>query len=252
MMLLLVATCIPFTSCSKDDDNEKEQGPKYNDITIIAGSTYTIENGSNWTSEEPLIAEVSGNVITAKIVGQTTIRNDKYSFTVTITPRYNLYKDPYLVWGASMSSVKSYMNGFTLAVNDSESLMYDGKGGAEVYMYLFENNKLTSSAVLVDAEKYNERLAEFLFERYIFVNADDEEFIVTFINVEKNMAVSVQYTIINGSIFAMVMYFPVSLDEAKTRSSFNSKFDKLKDKFKLETTKGNPEIKDFIELFKQN
>ena len=77
MLALVVGV---FSSCSSDDDNS----PKFNDVTLIAGSTQQIANsdGINWKSENDLIAEVENGTIKAYRVGEVRVASDKGSFIV--------------------------------------------------------------------------------------------------------------------------------------------------------------------------
>ncbi len=206
-----------FTACSNDDDDT----PKYDDITLAAGEYYVIEGEKNWLSEEPLIASISENTINAKRVGKTKISNEKSSFNVTVTPKYNLYYEPCMQWGASKSTVNSFMKGYELNQQDTEGISYYGKGAVEMYAYLFKNNKLTSSAVLLDAEKYLEAVANFINERYVYTLEDEDNYAFYFVNIEKDMAVMVSLNSLGGNVYIMVLYYPVDLSDAKTRGNLN-------------------------------
>ena len=217
---ILIATTIftimaTFASCGSDD--EEEAGLTYNDITITAGETHTIESGSNWQSEEPLIASISNNIITAERIGTARIYNESASFNITVTPQYNLYNDPCMEWGASPSRVQSFMNGHEQISSKNSIVTYTGGKAAEAYAYMFENNRLTSSAVLVNAELYDESLASFLLERYVPISIDEENYMFFFINIEQDMLVTLGLKTSGYTVYALIMYTPYNQSDAKTR-----------------------------------
>lgn len=71
------------------------------------------------------------------------------------------FKAPYIQWGASVSTVKSYMNGYTLtddiqaATNGGYWMQYNGKDDESLYEYDFETKTsgLKEAYVAFDAEK---------------------------------------------------------------------------------------------------
>lgn len=103
--LAFVLICLPlatFTSCG--DDNQSMN------LTLNAGETHDIGNGSDWKSANPLVASVSGSTIKAYCVGNTTISSGNSNIKVTVKATHFDFNDPCLQWGASKSIVKSYMS----------------------------------------------------------------------------------------------------------------------------------------------
>lgn len=103
--LAFVLICLPlatFTSCG--DDNQSMN------LTLNAGETHDIGNGSDWKSANPFVASVSGSTIEANCVGNTTVSSGSSNIKVTVKATHFDFNDPCLQWGASKSSVKSYMS----------------------------------------------------------------------------------------------------------------------------------------------
>lgn len=192
-----------FVACSDEDEEVKMQ-----DVTLKAGDTYTIETGMNWLSADPLIATVSGNTIKALRVGKTKISNSSSSFKLTVTPKYDLYDDPCMQWGASTAAVNSFMKGYTMLQQNENVVFYSGNGVAEMYAYYFDNGKLESSLVLLEAESYYSTLHSFLAERYEFLGQDEEDYSLYYISMDKKLAIMVELYDISNVIYAGVMYFP--------------------------------------------
>lgn len=213
-LVLTVCLCaISIVSCSDDEETLKMP-----DITMKAGDTYTIESGMNWLSADPLIATISSNTIHALRVGHTKISNNTSSFNLTVTPKYDLYDDPCMQWGASPSKVNTFMKGYTMLEQDENIVFYSGNGVAEMYAYYFEKEKLTSSLVLLEAEKYYSTLHAFLAERYEFLGQDEEDYSLYYISMDKKLAIMVELYDFSGAIYAGVMYFPYEEDATKIKS----------------------------------
>ncbi len=217
LLAALIFALASLSSCSSDDD--EQQGPKHEDVNLSTGETYSISTGGNWQSAEPLIASVSGNIVTAQRVGTTTISSESSSFQLTVNPRYNLYDTPCLQWGASPSYVNTFMDGYNMLKVEGNIVMYDGKGGATSYAYLFENNRLKSSAVLVDAMAYGDALVDYLTERYIVIDVNESENYVMMVNIEQDMALMISFYVISSNLYSMVLYTSIDSTESRTRNS---------------------------------
>ena len=178
--ILLVSIC--FISCGSDDsnDNNVPSLDKTNVSLYVGEKTIITYNGGNcaWSSDNELIASVKNGEITAEHVGQTIIHANNTSCTVTVKPKYNSFVEPYCVWGASESTVKSYMSSYSLLSEKQQSstkkiIIYVGKGNAKAYGYSFENNLLINSALYVDLYK-SSQFTDFLLERYWVVTVEQE------------------------------------------------------------------------------
>ncbi len=143
----------------------------------------------------------------------------------------NLYKEPSFQWGASKSTIKSYMNGYSLQVETSTALGYLGKHPVELYAYLFKNNMMNCSAAQLPGI-YAEQLIEFLMDRYVYVDKVDDMY--AFCSVDKDMLIGLSVNVDNNyNAHCMVMYTPINID-AKTRNASNmfDEFKKLSEEIK--------------------
>jgi hypothetical protein len=96
-------------------------------------------------SANPTSSERSGEIsISSALIG-----NSKVTVLQAGNEQAKLYNEPYTTWGANQSQVKSYMSGYTLASEDSETLIYDGKYLETFTAYDFENQKLTMACVVI-------------------------------------------------------------------------------------------------------
>lgn len=195
--------CLPlatFTSCGDDADDDNQSMK----LTLNAGETHDIGNGSGWKSANPLVASVSGSTIKANCVGNTTISSGSSNIKVTVKATHFDFNDPCLQWGASKSSVKSYMSKYNLFNEKSTSLTYDGSGKTYMYSYLFENGKLNSSGILVESY-YSSDITTYLKERYYPVLVSEDDVIYMVDAKQETLALVSVYT--SGySVYVMVVY----------------------------------------------
>ena len=203
ILLTLLILPLAFASCGSDDDE-----PNYSNQTLAVGNVYSIPGGSTgWTSDNELIASVSTNGVTAEHVGETYIRNGNKSFKVTVTAKYNTFKEPYMKFGASMSTVKSFMSGYTLNKELSEALLYDGKFPVMYYMYTFKNSGMyLSSAIIKSSSVDTDEMVEFMKERYVYVTMDESKYYFAFISPDMKTMVILQLDTMDYQVVYEVIY----------------------------------------------
>lgn len=204
LLFSLMVISLAFVSCGSD----KEDEPNYANQTLLAGETYTIPGKNlDWTSDNELIASVSNGIVKAEHVGETTIRNGSKSFKVTVNGKYNTFKEPYMNFGASMSSVKSFMSGYTLSQEKSETLLYDGRFPVMYYLYTFKNAGMyLSSAIIKSSSVDTDEMVEFMKERYVFVTMDESKYYFAFLSPDKKMMVILQLDTLNYQVVYEVIY----------------------------------------------
>lgn len=224
LMLLCAAMSLSFTSCSDDEDDT--QHLSQNELSLIAGqSAKLIYNGDcTWVSDEPLIAEVDNNGnVTANRVGETTIWANNESCKVKVSPKYNTYMEPCIDWGASESEVTNFMNGYENLGKNGNTLGFGDLENEIVYMYIFENNSLSTSAIGANFISKGEEITDFLLERYVVIDVDESSYTAYMASIDKKIAVAVSLIASNGLM--MVMYMPFDVNSVNTRSIV-SKFNK--------------------------
>lgn len=202
LLLTLLILPLAFASCGSDDE------PNYKDQTLVVGSVYSIPGGSTgWTSDNELIASVSTAGVKAEHVGETYIRNGNKSFKVTVTPRFNTYEIPCLQFGASSSTVKSFMSGYTMISETDEILLYTGKHPVSFVAYSFTNSALTLSSVIIPITSVDmNELVSFLAERYVYVTKDEEENYFGFLSADKQYVIILQFESMNSEEVYFIGY----------------------------------------------
>lgn len=179
-------------------------------VSINATDTYDLKvlpASDNWTfnTDNKWIATVSTQgVITANRVGTTNIvvKNSDNNYLakckVTVLPNYSMYKDPYLTFGVSKSTVKSYEKR-SLYSENTDNLIFNGENATLTNLvYSFESSKLTGVGSLVPTT-YSSLMGSFLAERYIYVGESDD--ILIFITPD--------YKIVIGASVASIYYWMI-------------------------------------------
>ena len=215
-LFVLLCTLISstFTACGDD-----EPEIKFNDITLNCGRTYTIPNGNNimWTSSNEYIASVSGNIVKAERVGEATISSNKGSFKVKVNGSLtSVYPIPCLEWGASKSTVKNFMKGYSLDEEESTSLTYIGTGSHLFTIYTFESGILSGSAVALNGNYIDaENLADYMLERYVPVSVDEDNYSFYFVTPDNKTMLGLFLEVYSGNIVYTIVYLP---RDSKSRS----------------------------------
>lgn len=198
---LALILSVSFTSCGGDDDNSVS----FKNLNMTAGTSTSIENGKgiDWESENEYIATVSNGTVNALRVGSVRITSDKGSFTVTVSPSSSLYEEPYMKWGSSVSTVKSYMKGYTLLGEKNNILLYYGNGAATYIGYTFENSKLDNSVAYIPTS-YLDELVDFINERYVYAYKGDDY--LGYVSIDKKIAVLITAQNLNSKYYYAVLY----------------------------------------------
>ena len=208
LLFSLMVVSLAFVSCGSDEEDE----PNYANQTMVAGDTYTIPGKiKDWASDNELIASVSNGIVTAERVGETIIRSGSKSFKVSVTGKYNTFKEPYTQWGASQSAVKSYMTGYTLFKETNEVLYYTGLNKEMGYGYSFTNSALSSSYVILQMTSVtSDEMVAYLAERYVYVTMDEDDYYFGFVTPDKKTVVILQLQSNSGQLYYFVYYTSAS------------------------------------------
>ena len=223
-MVALLAT----SACTKDDD--VDTNVEFKDVTIKVGEAYTIPNGENvtWSASNTLVVSVTGNVVTGECAGVTTLSSNLGSFEVTVVPSNDKFQEPILTWGLSKNGVKDAMTknytAFALDSEDDTNLTYVGAGIVTMYNYDF-GPTLNGSGMLVNADIIDaEEMADYMSQRYIVTEVDDEDGTVYFASTDQKTGASVSADNIAGGVYWIVYYIPLTSTKAgDIKSAFEGK-----------------------------
>ncbi len=234
LFLLAVAAVMLMPSCSKDEDN----GASLSKVsyTLYHSQTENIQGDNvsdlDWDSENEFVATVSDGVIKGQFVGKTTVRESSHrlSFNVEVKPKYNLYTEPDIDWGASITTIRNRYG--TPYSSDSEMLLYKSSNNSvPYYMYYFENGRLKYSYALVKLSA-SSALVDFLTERYLAVDVDMSTYTATFTHFygkisdpQFDYAVGFTYSSSIGGI--LVCYAPESSTYTRTDKEIQQRIENL-------------------------
>ena len=200
-----------LSSCKKEEIKKDEIKLSSSSVTLRHGQKYQIEATSlstiSYTSTDDFYATVSSTgLVTANHIGSTPIilknEEDETEFIVSIVPLYYTYDEPKIKIGDSKESVLGVLGN---PDNDSgDSFAYIDFSNNCGLMILFDNNKVSSYAVMVPT-KYMSELTDFLIERYSVIGISGGD--AYYINHDRDMGIV--ESVYNTS-YIMVMYIPYS------------------------------------------
>lgn len=101
-----------------------------------------------------------------------------------------LFKEPFVKFGATKSEVKSAWSSYSLLSETDEALIYLGKGNVEFYAYVFNDPLLFGSMVTLKEGTTLEEVRKFLDERYQFIGTSGSY--LSFISKDGNMVVGAE------------------------------------------------------------
>lgn len=224
--MLLITSIVCLTACSSDDEEERPNIPTSHYMKV--GESFNLGYKSNWTSSNTFAATVDNEgVVTAVRKGTANIysTNKDLSCYISVSPSYTLYSDPITQWGVSKNSVISKKG--TADSNVDSGLGYStGNSIAPIEMYLFKNDKLYASAILVKTT-YSDELLEHLLQRYKPVYVDTENSSFYFIDAE---TVADTETAVVAQLYNVNYWQVMYMENTTTRSAVNQTelFEKVK------------------------
>lgn len=201
---------LAFTGCGGDDDE-----PNVPNQTLSVGQIYIIPTDGTWTSDNDLIASVSGKTVKGVRVGEVAIRNGGQSFNVTVNPTITLFQDPCVQFGATQQVVKNYMSGYELISEEADNLIFAKNKSSDVlYGYNFEFSKLNMSMVIaVKSIATAELMGEMLAERYVLVTSKEDY--IGMVSPDKKMLVVLMIKVQSGKVVYAISYAPASSSKSR-------------------------------------
>lgn len=232
-MLASCVLCILNFSCSSDDDPAVDVSISPSSISLHYQDTKQLSgtNINKWTSEDIFVASVNdqglvqgGHVGETRICGQS--GNQKTYCDVTITPKYQLYDEPVLDWGSSMSKVKSREN-HSLVKSSDNLLVYDySKGSCSTLLtYGFENGVLKDIVAFLPFSYYL-TATYYLAERFQAIHYDGDLSVMYVDALEDSKiktAVLQSESKSNGSTITSIYYVDYKTIASKTSSKSRNK-----------------------------
>jgi hypothetical protein len=203
---LLFLISITFAACSKKEDAKPTYTISQTAVSLNYDKQhqYTVKEGSNnvspstltWTSSDETVGTISASgLFKAKKIGETTIKAEGSGHTVisdiTVTPYSTLCIEPDFTFGSSKAIIKGKEKR-VLSSEIENSLLYTGENSKLRHvMYVFENNQLSGSVLLMaNSEAVMEEGLKFFLERYTFLGNSDNILIFSGVGV----VIGVNYT----------------------------------------------------------
>ena len=196
-ILFLMTAVLVIAGCSKSEDGKLTLSA--NQVSLYSGDTkqVTVNDNATWSSKSEFVAEVSEDgIIKGNHVGKTIITatsdNGEALCEVVVNAKYSTYTEPVLEFGVDKATVKAKEKR-TILEDKTSTLGYRGENSAvKSVAYLFENGKLTSSAIAL-SYSYTEEIAKFLSERYQVIGKDSDVHITSSIMIRINIIWGLDY-----------------------------------------------------------
>lgn len=226
LCLLLIAVLVfTLSSCEKEKANlisvaVLEKTFNFEDeyqieATSKSAISYTVENEYN--------AKITQTgYLTAGRVGETTISlnnsEDQKTFKVIVKPKYNLYPEPNIKFGATKNSIISQF-GSDYIETEGNIAYSNYSNTAPIILFLFDASKKLESYAIIVESIYSSTLGSFLVERYLPVKEEDGIFF--FVNGlnSKTATTTVMLGLYNISYW-MAMYMPFSSNTKSTNLKY--------------------------------
>ena len=210
----MFATVFLLVGCSGGDDEKFSISENKLTLHFEETEQLTATATAEWSSENEFVAKVNSNgLVEGNHVGKTNIiatsANGSAKCEVEVLPVYSTYKEPYLEFGASKSTVKSKETR-NLFDETSTALVYEGENSfVELVMYSFDDNGGLKGVALGISFASASEVTKFLLERYQPITVEDDVYIFVNNNINDcTMAVTLS---VEKSYLAIV-YLPYSSD----------------------------------------
>lgn len=212
---------------SSDEMKSKSYLYTSTDTTVVRVSSTGFVNGVSLGTAKVKIATPDGKY------------SDECNFKVN--PKSILYKEPNKSFGSSISIIKS-TESRTLIKEDATSLIYtDADSDVRYLIYLFENNQLEYSLVLLTENTLvATEVVTFLMERYEYSGESQQVYFFTDRKSKVNLGLSV-----DDELGLCVIYMPPTLQKTPVFLDASVKMPvKL---FKSDLKKSTPQLKQDLE-----
>jgi hypothetical protein len=236
LFLLFVSSVFIFASCTKEENELPLTGIEFGEkeITLDYGEELQLSLFPQpataylprciFFSENDEIVTVSSDGLIKGVGAGTTIVGAKTPdgeyfaecrVTVNSDPDVVLFQEPYLKFGCTVADIKEYETR-ELLTEDSEKIAFEGENNdVNFVLYLLKNAKMNSVGVSFNkTENIAERIVDFLFEKYEYVEEENEIFY--FVSSDWKMCVALM-TMEDGSI--SVFYYANDTQSSSLRSS---------------------------------
>lgn len=196
---------------------------------IVEGTSVAV----TFRSLNPFIATVSSDgVVKGHVRGETNISvragSDSVLFHVSVETRINTLIEPNLEFGKSMAYIKSKIPKEAESVKEvKDAILFWHKvnGVRCLYLYMFDNGRLTSSTLSVPVVEWEKMsLVDFLYERYVGLGKVEDAF--AFVSPDLKTAVFAEQDKTLKS-YISIMYTPRKQNQASIKHQYESARDML-------------------------
>ena len=210
LSIILLSMLLIVAGCKKDEDPKLTIDKSTSQLTYHGTEQLKANVNCTWISSDTTVAIVSKTgLVTAEKIGSAKItakasNGQTAECTVTVNPRSNLFKEPIISYGSSISYIKSNETR-VLDYEDSESLGYLGENNNVLALvYLFDASKLYAADVILNEAVGLASAKEFIEERYAYADQVegypvyvDENYNLVYVNIDPTLGLNIMYLTVN-------------------------------------------------------
>ncbi len=174
----------------------------YQNVSLKVDSVYLVYNGYGveWESSNPLIASVikpATDADTTRIVatcaGTTVLSSSRGTITVTVSPQYTIYEEPFTKWGADETAIKEALSKYTPYTSTETQIVYQNIGVISAEAYTLKDSALVQVDLAIPVDTFKvENVAEHLENRYKFYGIEDDIYLYYSPTLETAVLLSLQ------------------------------------------------------------
>lgn len=213
-IVTLIIAIVTLCGCEKNNIGLKVNSQEVIMYSLDEHVITTDGTNVSFSSQNPYVAEVNETTgkITARHIGETLIDvfadQGTNQVKVTVWPKYNVIKDPFIEWGVSMSAIQKSC-GAADEINDGDLYYFygDEKDGDKHIgtVYMLEDDRLNGIMVILN-NKYYDDAALHLAERFQYIGYEDGMYV--YMDAMKEEDVKTIISLFKTSGRWIVMYIP--------------------------------------------
>jgi hypothetical protein len=181
-LILLCTITMCISSCGEYKDWEYLITLDEKSYTLYSDDSATIKgcglDVAKWSSSNEFVATATADKIESFKVGTATLSYGGQYVRVVVNPRYSLYTEPDMKWGASKSEIIS-KHGTPYSDNGNTIMYQTNNTDVPLIAYMFNEYGLYASGVVAQIS-VSSQLLDFLGERYVFYEVNTDTYTANF------------------------------------------------------------------------
>lgn len=188
----------------------------YQKVSLKVDSVYLISNGLGveWESSNPLIASVINPAtdsdttrVVATCAGKVVLSSSRGTISVTVSPQYTFYEDPFTTWGAKEAAIRKALSKYTPYTANETRIAYHNIGLISTEVYTLQDSALVQVDLAIPVDTFKiEAVTKHLENRYTFYGIKDDIYLYYSPTHETSVLLSTQADSVKS--YFLIDYFP--------------------------------------------